>query len=218
MATRTRAASANAATPATKAAAQPVRRKKAEPRPYHHGHLRDSLLDAAETLLARHGAHGVTMRDAARLAGVSHAAPYHHFPSLDDLLAAVAERGFVQLGDAVAQVMAAGDARQRLLGVAQTYVACASAHPARFRLMFGPLLATKDDRPALKAAAERAFGFVLSAASAKDAEHSASLALAGWSLAHGLSHLLIDGALGKLSPGPKNPAKLARKLAEHLLA
>lgn len=188
----------------------------ARARPYHHGNLRASLIEAAELVLADRGARGLTLRDVARTAGVSHGAPYHHFGSLEDLLAAVAERGFTVLGDAMAEAAALPDTRERLLRVAQAYVDCARAAPERFRLMFGPLLASKAAYPALKEAAERAFGFVLAAANAYDKERGATLALAGWSMAHGLSHLLIDGAFDGLPIKNPNPDTLARKLVEHL--
>jgi AcrR family transcriptional regulator len=167
-------------------------------------------------VLAERGAHGLTLRDVARAAGVSHGAPYHHYASLNELLAAVAERGFVILGDAMARAVDVPDTRERLLRVSQAYVACARAHPERFRLMFGPLLASKDEHPALRDAAQRAFGFVLAAANAHDKKHGASLALAGWSLAHGLSHLMIDGAFEGLPMKKQNPDSLARKLSERI--
>jgi AcrR family transcriptional regulator len=185
--------------------------------PYHHGNLRSSLLEAAEDVLAQRGAQALTLRDVARTAGVSHGAPYHHFASLNDLLAAVAERGFTALGEAMADAVAVPDTRERLLRVSQAYVDCARAHPERFRLKFGPLLTRKDDYPALKDAAQRAFGYVLAAANAHDKMHGATLALAGWSLAHGLSNLMIDGAFDGLPLKKQNPATLARKLSEHLL-
>jgi len=191
------------------------RRAAPAPRPYHHGNLRASLLDAADAVLAERGARGVTLRDVARVAGVSHAAPYHHYASLDELLAAVAERGFEVLGDAVAQAVDVADPRERLLRIAQAYVACARAHPERFRLMFGPL-SSDAGHPALRAAAQRAFGYVASAAAAADPAHSADLALAGWSLAHGLSHLMIDGAFDGLPIKRMNPDTLARRLAQRL--
>ena len=194
-----------------------TRGAKTQARPYHHGNLRASLLAAAEALLAERGAQGVTLRDVARAAGVSHAAPYHHFASLNDLLAAVAERGFVILGDAMAAAVAAPNARERLLAVSEAYVACARAHPERFRLMFGPLLACKDDHPGLKQAAERAFGCLLEAARAHDKQRGDRLALAGWSLAHGLSHLIIDGAFEGLPMKRQNLDLLARQLGELLL-
>jgi AcrR family transcriptional regulator len=185
-------------------------------RPYHHGDLRASLLDAAEAVLAERGVQGLTLRDVARAAGVSHGAPYHHFASLNELLAAVAQHGFEVLGEAMAQAVAVSDSRERLLRVAQAYLDCARAHPERFRLMFGPLLASKEDHPALKDAAQRAFGFVLAAAHAHDAKNGADLAMAGWSLAHGLSHLVIDGAFDGLPMKQRNPDTLARELARRM--
>jgi AcrR family transcriptional regulator len=205
-----------ASTTTSKRARTPARGEKAQARPYHHGNLRASLLEAADAVLAERGAQGLTLRDVARAAGVSHGAPYHHFASLNELLAAVAERGFVILGDAMAQAVAVPDTRERLLRVAQAYVDCARAHPERFRLMFGPMLAGKDEHPALKDAAQRAFSFVLAAANAHDKKHGASLALAGWSLAHGLSHLMIDGAFEGLPMKKQNPDTLARQLSERM--
>jgi AcrR family transcriptional regulator len=192
-------------------------RARAEPRPYHHGNLPAALLDAADGLLAERGAKGLTLRDVAKAAGVSHAAPYHHFASLNDLLAAIAERGFMILGDAMATAVAVTDTRERMLRVSQAYVDCARAHPERFRLMFGPMLASKEEHPGLKSAAHRAFGFVLAAAQAHDSQHGASLALAGWSLAHGLSHLIIDGAFDGLPMKRQNLDTLARKLSERIV-
>lgn len=186
-------------------------------RPYHHGNLRAALLDAADALLAAHGVQGLTLREVARAAGVSHGAPYHHFTSLDDLLAAVAERGFSVLGDAVAEAVAVADPRERLLGVTSAYVGCALAHPERFRLMFGPLLARQDEFPAFRDAAHRAFRHVTTASQAHDDAHGASLALAGWCLSHGLSHLLIDGVLQGVAMPSASPQGIARTLAAHLL-
>lgn len=207
--------------PTSKATSTPVRRPAQSARtkapPYHHGNLRATLLEAAEVVLAERGAHGITLRDVARAAGVSHGAPYHHYASLNELLAAVAERGFVILGDALAQAVAIADTRERLLRVAEAYVDCARANPERFRLMFGPLLARKHDHPALQSAAHRAFSFVLDAANAHDKKHGASLALAGWSLSHGLSHLLIDGAFEGLPMKKQDTDTLARKLSERML-
>jgi AcrR family transcriptional regulator len=202
---------------APRAAKKSARTPKTLPRPYHHGNLRAALLDAAEAVLAERGAGLLTLRDVARAAGVSHAAPYHHFASLDALLAAVAQRGFEALGIAMADAVAVSGTRERMLRVTQAYVAFARSNPERFRLMFGPLLAAEDEHPALKAAARQAFGIVLAAAVAHDPRHGADLAVAGWSLAHGLSHLLIDGALLGVPKGPQPADTLARRLAERLL-
>lgn len=197
-------------------AAVPAARRRAPARPYHHGDLRAGLIVAAEAVLAERGMQGLTLRDVARVAGVSHAAPYHHFASLDELLAAVAQQGFEVLGAAMAEAVAVADTRERLLRVAQAYLDSAREHPERFRLMFGPLLARKDEYPSLKAAAQQAFGFVLAAAQAHDPKNGADLAMAGWSFAHGLSHLVIDGAFDGLPMKQRNPATLARELAARL--
>lgn len=196
---------------------KPAGGRAAAGRTYHHGNLRVSLLQAAETMLAERGAQGLTLRDVARAAGVSHAAPYHHFTGLEDLLAAIAQRGFEVLGAAMADAAGKPDPRERMLCVNQAYVTCALAHPQRFRLMFGPMLARKADYPALKDAAEQAFDHVLQASLAYDKRNGADLAAAGWSLAHGLSHLLIDGAFDGMPLGRQKPLTLARKLGERLL-
>jgi AcrR family transcriptional regulator len=199
---------------------------RAAPRPYHHGALRETLLAAAEAWLDAHGAQGLTLRELAKAAGVSHAAPYHHFAGRDELLAAVAERAFVHLGDAMAAAaLAADDPRAALLDIGEAYVRVALAHPARFRLMFGPTLAGKDAHPGLKAAAERAFGVLLAAARAHDAVRGVELALAGWSLAHGVANLAIDGAFQGLPLPPAtgraiarmDATKLVRRMAEGLV-
>ena len=188
-----------------------------EPKPYHHGNLRETLLAAADAVLARQGATGITLRDVAKAAGVSHAAPYHHFASLDEMLAAVAERGFAQLAGAMAVPAGESDPRERLLQICEAYVNCARSHPAQFRLMFGPLLARKHEFPALKTAAEGAFAQLLAASTALDAGRGPELALLGWSLAHGLSNLLIDGAFDGLPMELPAGATLARQLAARAL-
>ena len=188
-----------------------------EAKPYHHGNLRETLLAAADGVLARQGATGITLRDVAKAAGVSHAAPYHHFASLDEMLAAVAERGFAQLAMAMAAPAGESDPRERLLQICEAYVNCARSHPAQFRLMFGPLLARKHEFPTLKAAAEGAFAQLLAASTALDAGRGPELALLGWSLAHGLSNLLIDGAFDGLPMELPAGATLARQLAARAL-
>ncbi len=197
----------------------PAKRKSAKPTPksYHHGNLRESLLLAAETTLAERGLQGTTLRDVAKAAGVSHAAPYHHFASLNDLLAAVAERGFVALGDAMALASATPDTRERLLQIAQAYVGCARAQPARFRLMFAPQLNQAGQYPELKTASHRAFGFLMAAACAHDPVKGPELALCGWSLSHGLSNLLIDGAFDALPTPVTDTDALVRQLAARAL-
>jgi AcrR family transcriptional regulator len=184
-------------------------------RPYHHGNLRESLLAAADELLARKGVQALTLREVARAAGVSHAAPYHHFAHLDELLAAVAARAFSVLAGAMAAAAGMADAREALLRIGDAYVGYARAQPAHFRLMFGPLLARKSEFPELAQAARASFMLLLQAAERHAPGEGAALALAGWSLSHGCANLLIDGALDGL-PVSVDEA-VARRLHELLL-
>ncbi len=185
---------------------------------YHHGNLRESLLQAAETVLAQRGVQGISLRDVAKTAGVSHAAPYHHFASLNGLLAAVAQRGFTALADAMAQAAAEADTRERLLQIAQAYVRCAQAHPGRFRLMFAPQLTQSDEYPQLRAESERAFAILLAAANAHDPANGPQLALCGWSLSHGMANLLLDGAFDRLPMNTADHDALVRQLTLRALA
>src|SRR5436190_22832597 len=183
---------------------------------YHHGNLREALLDAAEGLLARVGAEELTLREVARQAGVSHGAPYHHFAGRDALLAAVAERGFELL--TLAMTAASGATpRDRLVGICEAYVDFATRHPTRFRLMFGPLLMSKHLHPGLREAAEGSFFVVLQAAQEVDAKQALPLALAGWSMAHGLAHLRINDVFSTLPVEAPPAPQLARQLADWLL-
>ena len=195
--------------PASKTPAKPRARRPPEPRPYHHGDLRATLLAAAARWLDEQGAESLTLRELARAAGVSHAAPYHHFAGRDDLLAGVAEHAFDRLGDALAAAAGAPDQAQALLDIGESYVREALAHPAQFRLMFGPMLARKAEHPGLQRAAERAFTVLLDAASRYAPERGLELALAGWSLSHGAASLAIDGAFGGLPIPPAQARRLA---------
>lgn len=185
---------------------------------YHHGDLRAALVAAAEGLLAD-GA-PLSLRAAAKAAGVSHAAPYHHFSNLDALMAAVAARGFADLALAMEGAYQPGDTKVTLVGHCAAYVGFAHARPAVFRLMFSPLLQRKADHPALQVAADASFEVLRKAAHAHVGEGSDELALAGWGLAHGLASLAIDGALSTVPvavPVPP-PQELAARLASRLLA
>jgi len=99
---------------------------------YHHGDLRRGLMDAAVTLIDLHGRQALTMREAARRAGVSEAAPYRHFANLDELLGAVALEGYDIL---ISDMEAAGSAR----ALRDAYLAFAAEFPGRYELMFSKL-------------------------------------------------------------------------------
>jgi AcrR family transcriptional regulator len=105
--------------------------------PYHHGALRDALLAAAERVLERDGLSGLTLRAVAREAGVSHAAPTHHFGDLTGLVSELAAIGFRQFNAAMAAAGAVGTSPiEKALARAKAYVAYAQAHPGMYGLMF----------------------------------------------------------------------------------
>ena len=194
--------SRSAAKPA--AAKQAVRRTRAAAEsPYHHGALREALLQAAEKVLERDGLPGLTLRAVAREAGVSHAAPTHHFGDLAGLLSELAAIGYRQFSAAMIAANAAGTLEQRGLASAKAYVAFAQAHPGMYGLMFR---AEKLDmsRPSLHEAARASFAGLARGVGASRNEHieaeGFSLEQGGaivraWSMVHGFTMLLLDGRL-----------------------
>jgi len=169
-------------------------------RAYHHGDLRRAVIAAALDVIAAEGPAAVSLRDLARRAGVSHAAPAHHFKDRVGLLTAIAAEGFGLLATALDD---AGDLRDA--GV--RYVRFAREHPAHFQVMFAPELLRANDLE-LTTARTLAGGRLRAAVSAVPAEGrgpDARLAgIAAWSLAHGFATLLIshnlDGQVGEQDP------------------
>lgn len=180
-------------------------------RPYHHGDLRAAVLSAAVDVITERGAANVSLRDLARRAGVSHAAPAHHFGDKAGVLTAVAVEGFDLLADALT---AALERAGSFLDMGVAYVTFAVAHRAHFEVMFRPDLYHPDD-PDLLAARERAgaalaggVGSLGARATADDARLSG---LAAWSLVHGFATLWLAGGL---PPGfGDDPAAEARAVA-----
>src|ERR1700730_2079282 len=128
-----------------------------KPKPYHHGHLREVLLKAAIELIAEVGPAGFTLREVARRAGVSHNAPYRHFPDRGDLLAAILAQVFRELNEAMLEAVShqrSSVGRLKRAGLA--YVEFALRRPEHFTVMFDAAVSkhkTSDSR----AAAEQAF-------------------------------------------------------------
>ena len=176
--------------------------RKQNDQPYHHGNLRATLLTAAVELVGELGPRAFTLREVARRAGVSHNAPYRHFASRDELLAAVAAEGFDQL--AVSMTEAMGDEndpvkRLELCGVG--YVDFALRHPHHLVAMFDlPPMANADCGPE-KATGRNAFevlvGCIRDAQKAGDLPgvDPMGLALTAWALVHGVAKLAGGGVL-----------------------
>jgi AcrR family transcriptional regulator len=208
----------------------PEKRSGRSPLPrvaYHHGALREALIDASESLLAERGIEGFSLREVARRSGVSPAAPAHHFGDTAGLLSAVATQAFDGLTAALeAGNLRGGDdpvARLREQGVG--YVEFALRHPGRFGLMFrvGP---HKSDE--LKRSADAAFGTLeqavrnlcgVSQASALQPRQWNAL-LSIWSMVHGFAHLALAGQFDHFAPGGALGAlvraALAPMLEQHL--
>ena len=178
-----------------------------EDAPYHHGALRDALLEAAERVLERDGLSGLTLRAVAREAGVSHAAPTHHFGDLTGLVSELAAIGFRQFN---AAMVAAGATStllmEKAMARAKAYVAYAQAHPGMYGLMFRTERLDMT-RPSLHEAAEASFAGLAGSIGASRHEqiHEEALSLEqaaaiarAWSLVHGFTMLLLDDRLSDI--------------------
>jgi len=183
---------------------------------YHHGNLRPALVEEARAILESEGVAAVTLRAVARAAGVSHAAPYRHFEKKEALLAAVAERGFAELGERLGAAAAREEAsgpREALRAAGLAWVEFALERPALYRLLFGPELPDYSAHHALDRAARGVYDRLLSLARAGRETGAfaggppAQLAIHAWAALHGLSVLLADERLNL--PDPALAGRLA---------
>ena len=184
-------------------------------RGYHHGNLKEALLQAALGLIAEKGAAGFTFADAARMAGVSPAAPYRHFRDRDELLSSIAQRGFEQFEALLTQAWDDGrpDTVTAFERVGKAYLAFARNEPAFYSAMFESGLPV-DANPTLMAASERAFAIIRAAAERLAAmappgmprPPAMMMALHIWSMAHGVASLFGrgDAARRKLPMSPED--------------
>ncbi|MGB8702942.1 MAG: TetR/AcrR family transcriptional regulator [Thermosynechococcaceae cyanobacterium] len=170
---------------------------------YHHGDLRQSLIDAAIALMGEEGIGGLSLRQVARRVGVSHNAPYRHFEDKEALLAAVAEQGFqsLRISMETARQATPTDASQRLEAIGIAYVQFAMAHPFHYRLMFGDYRYSLNKYSALTEAAQQSFMVLVN--TIKEGQRagifrladSVDMAQVAWSLVHGQSMLALDRKL-----------------------
>jgi len=183
-------------------------------RSYHHGNLKEALVQAALDLIAQKGPAGFTFAEAARSAGVSPAAPYRHFRDRDELLSSIAQRGFEQFEAALSSAWDDGrpDTVTAFERVGKAYLTFAREEPSYYSAMFESGLPI-DENPTLLAASERAFALIRAAA-----ERLAALAPPGvprppammmalhiWSMSHGVASLFArgDAARRKLPMSPE---------------
>jgi AcrR family transcriptional regulator len=187
-------------------------------RPYHHGNLREALVDAAFELARAGGPDAVVVREASRRVGVSHNAAYRHFPDREALLAAVLERAAAALTAAMeARLDAAGPqdgtperAFARLEATGRAYVDFALTEPGLFHTAFAVGRPHETGSGPYELLNTQLDGLVEAGALA--AERRPSAEITAWSAVHGISSLMLDGPLRELSP----PARAAA--LDHLLA
>jgi AcrR family transcriptional regulator len=174
--------------------------------PYHHGALRDALLEAAERVLEREGLAGLTLRAVAREAGVSHAAPTHHFGDLTGLLSELAAVGYRRFSAALAAAATGANEAEHGLGRAHAYLRFAQAHPGLYGLMFRTERLDMS-RPSLHEAANASFAGLAGAIGASRHEpisasvlslDQAAAIVRVWALVHGFATLLLDGRLSDI--------------------
>jgi AcrR family transcriptional regulator len=188
--------------------APPTPRKEA----YHHGDLRQTLIDAARRLIEDKGPDGFSVAEAARAAGVSTAAPYRHFKDRTALLAAVALDGKLRLAkdfDSASAPFVPGSL-DAISAIGGAYVLFATRQPGLFRLMFAGVDSTSEE---LIEAGERCFGHLLGhlavrTGQAPEADMVRQLGFPLWTFVHGAAFLSIDGMLDVVAGGPQADAMI----------
>jgi AcrR family transcriptional regulator len=180
--------------------------KRGRRRAYHHGDLKEALIEAALKILRSKGPAALTLRAVARQAGVTQAAPYRHFADRRALVAAVAERGFARLQQTMLDAVGSAPGRAGLRQVAVAYVRFGLENPAEYRVMFGPEVANTEDLPSLRRTARPVLGFVaegiaqLQKAGLVGDGDPHLMAVATWSTLHGLVVLTLDGQTAGVAP------------------
>ncbi len=186
-----------------------------QPRPYHHGNLRRALLQAAVDQILEGGPATLSLRDLARRAGVSHAAPAHHFGDKAGLLTAIAAEGFERLAATLDQ---AYRQTESFLEVGVAYVRFATSYRAHFEVMFRPELYRPDD-PEVARARQAARSLLYGPLSTTTEPQSKPepdpgqlrAAVAAWALVHGLATLWLDRNLPPQLGD--DPERIAREVA-----
>jgi len=187
-----------------------------KPRSYHHGNLREALIEAALDMIAARGPNGFTLAEVARTVGVSGAAPYRHFRDRNALIGEIARQGFERFATNLRAAWDDGrpNPRAAIENCGRAYLAFARKEPAYYAAMFEPGFPLEDD-PALLAASERAFGVLREAADAAirtlpspNRPPALMVALHLWSMAHGVASLFIEGPSGARRRLPMPPEDL----------
>src|SRR3984957_14748455 len=189
-------------------------------RPYHHGDLRAALLRAALLLIEEHGVKGLALSDAARLAGVSVAAPYRHYKDKEELLAEIAAEGFVMFRDTLARAYQSDpkDKVKRLVEMGLAYVEFALEHRSHFKVMWEGGI-SKEKYPEVGQAAYEAYLLLEKATKellpAAQPGRQQALVATAWSLVHGYASLTLEQELDVVTAEQSDKKLLRQSL--HLL-
>jgi AcrR family transcriptional regulator len=193
---------------------------------YHHGDLRNALVQAGLQILRENDVHSLSLREVARLAGVSQAAPYRHFTNKESLLAAIAQEGFVLLSSKIRAVITrlSSSPKEQFHACNLEHFRLATEHPDHFRLMFGGgLVLNPKDHPELARAARESFDeFVQVIANCQRAQLIKSgdpqqMAIFAWSGVHGFATLYIDHRLDFYCHNLEQAQSLLDSLSRSLL-
>jgi|SRR5579863_4395133 AcrR family transcriptional regulator len=196
-------------------------KRKSDKKSYHHGDLHRVLIGTALQLVEENDVAALTLREVARRAGVTHAAPYHHFKNKAALLAVLAEEGYRALytEQLQAAAKAGSDPITRLQAIGLAYVRFAIHHPGHFRVMFRSDSADWAKHPTLLEAVQ--LPLVLLTSTAEETKRTrkltappTELVLSSWSMVHGLATLWVDGPLRPIlgSSDPKAIEELAARV------
>lgn len=194
-------------------------------RPYHHGDLRRALIRAGSRIIEEKGLDGLSLRQVARAAGVSHAAPYRHFKDKADLLAAIAQVGFERLTDRAVQAAQRhpDDPEKQFVAASVQYILFGVNHPRTADLLFGGVINMRAAPRPLKQASWTAFQLVETiinngkAAGVFRDRDTMELAIATWSGIHGLAQLISGGYLARLAATEGEVEALGRMVCHQLL-
>ncbi|CAN5898032.1 TetR/AcrR family transcriptional regulator [soil metagenome] len=190
---------------------------------YHHGDLRQALIQAARAALKEKGVDKLSLREVARNTGVSHAAAYHHFRDKTGLIAAVAVAAFGELETALRAAPKTNDALTHFKTLLRVYITFALKNPDEFRLMFLPQLRSDEVRTEVEAAGRVTYTLIVAALAALQDEGRLKgdperAAITAWATAHGLATLMLDGPLYRNAASQAGSEALLTSSTEHLLS
>jgi AcrR family transcriptional regulator len=189
--------------------------RKKRPSAYHHGNLREALVRAARRLLEKDGIAQLSLRRVARAAGVSPAAPYHHFADKQALLDAIAAQGFAALTEEMRARMAEeSDPAGRLDASGIGYVVFAVENPTLFQLMFSGDRQVSSANAALNKSRDVAYGVLQAAVADTSVDGTAPqlVCLRLWALVHGIAKLMVEGCIKPTDCGLATSEALAMRL------